>query len=200
MKITDDLASGTAVECLELFGSTYNDFISSGVKENAVFALHHEIMEHCDEVVALALSERLEGADGYTSLLGVVKKFLSFAFVNGSSSYAKFDTQLLHEHYKAGPFCKAMKQALYTGRHKKSDINFGLDTQREMEHKDVTKAFKSGGTLSSVIPKMSSIDFLEELETLVSLDSTEESPKESKRENHCDILGLGVTSNDLAYV
>ena len=63
-------------------------------------------------MVGFALFERLGGPDGYALLLAVVKKSLPFTFSNGSSSYGKFATQLLHEHYKAGPFCKAMKTTL----------------------------------------------------------------------------------------
>jgi cephalosporin hydroxylase len=51
-----------------------------------------------------------------------------------------------------------MKASLFTTPHKGSSINYALDAQREMDHQDVLKAFRSGATMESVLPCMSLID------------------------------------------
>ena len=138
----------------------YEKFLNQGRTQNATFALHYDLMQHCDEVVAIALAERLGGTQGYSLLLAAVKHSLPFAFVNGAISYAPFCTQLLHAHYKCGPFYQNMKASLFSTPHKGGSINFGMDTQRELDHLDVVKFFRSGSTMNSVLPKMSIIDDL----------------------------------------
>ena len=153
--VIDKLASGCIIDAKDTdLYQQYNSFIERGIKENVVFAAHHEMMTHCDEVAGIAFAERLGGPDGYNLLLALVKTTLPFSFLNGSSSYALFATQLLHHHYKAGPFCKMLKSSLFTSPHKQSKINFALDAQREMDHQDITRSFPSSSTVSSVVPKM----------------------------------------------
>ncbi|CAG2250910.1 unnamed protein product [Mytilus edulis] len=140
----------------------YKDFLAESKRVNATFLLHYEMMEHCEEVSALSLAERIGGHQGYNLMLASVKLSLPFAFLNGASSYAAYTTQLLYEHCKCGVFYQNMKESLFTAPHKDSTLNFGLDTQREMDHRDALKAFRSGATMSSVMPRMSLIDSLNE--------------------------------------
>ncbi|KAK6181776.1 hypothetical protein SNE40_009563 [Patella caerulea] len=173
------------------FEAEYNRFIETGSENNATFQLHLEMMHHCDEIFALSLSERLGGMDGYQLMLASVKSSLRFAFLNGASSYASYCTQLLHHHYQAGKFYTQFKWAFYSTPHKGSDVNFGLDTQREMEHRDVLKSFRSGGTLSSVLPRMSLVDSLQPIQSF---------DKEVSDRTSDDILGLTLNQTDLNYV
>ena len=64
--------------------------MDEGYSKNATFALHRDIMKHCDKVVAVALAERLGGKKGYELLLATVKISLAFAFINGASSYGPY--------------------------------------------------------------------------------------------------------------
>ena len=41
-----------------------------------------------------------------------------------------------------------------------------MDAQRELDHQDVLKAFRSGATIASVIPRISLIDTLNEVHKL----------------------------------
>ncbi|VDI72180.1 Hypothetical predicted protein [Mytilus galloprovincialis] len=118
------------------------------------------------ETPASELHKDLEGRPGYNLLLSAVKTSLPFSFLNGASSYAAYCTKLLHEHFKSGPFYRRMKTTLFTTPHKGSNVNFALDSQREMDHQDVIKAFRSGATVTSVIPRMSLIDTLNEVHDL----------------------------------
>jgi hypothetical protein len=47
--------------------------------------------------------------------------------------------------------------------YKGSNVNFALDAQRELDHQDVLKAFRSGANITSVIPRMSLIATLNEM-------------------------------------
>lgn len=130
------------------------DFIEHGTNRNATFTLHKEMMNHCDEVLAIAFSERLGGCKGYSLLLAAVKSSLPFVFLNGASSYAAYTTHLLHEHYTAGMYHQKLKMALYSTPHRTGTVNFGLDSQREMDQRDVVKGFCSGSSIKSIISRM----------------------------------------------
>jgi hypothetical protein len=39
--------------------------MEKGKANNGTFALHVDMMKHCDEITAIALSERLGGSDGF---------------------------------------------------------------------------------------------------------------------------------------
>ena len=93
-----------------------------------------------------------------------------------------------------------MKSALFTSPHKSSEINFALDSQTEMDHQDVTRSFRSGSSLTSIVPKMANVDFLvQELQSLVEQqDSHEESTTEIKTLS--ERLGLEVSATDLVYI
>jgi hypothetical protein len=59
-----------------------------------------------------------------------------------------------------------MKSTLFTTLYKGSNVNFALDAQRELDHQDVLKVFRSGANITSVIPRMSLIDTLNEVHEL----------------------------------
>jgi hypothetical protein len=146
---------------------------------NGTFALHVDMMKHCDEITAIALSARLGGNDGYNLLLTAVKSSLSFSFLNGATSYVAYCTRLFHIHLKCGHFYKNMKASLFTTPHKGSSINFAFDAQREMDHQDVLMAFRSGATMEFVLPRMSLIDSLTDIHqsTPEKINSTSENDK-----------------------
>ena len=111
------------------------DFLRRGSSVNATFALYADILSHCEEILAIALAEKIGGPDGYALMIAAVKSSLAFSFLNGAQAYAGFCTKLLIEHITAGVFHKNLKERLFTTPFKDSKRNFALDTQREMEHK-----------------------------------------------------------------
>ena len=80
----------------------------------------------------------------------------------------------LHHHSQAsvsicymniiGPvsFYKCVKASLFTTPHK-GFTNFALDAQREMDHRDAIKSFRSSGSIESILPRMSVIDDLQDI-------------------------------------
>ena len=151
-------------------------------------------MQHCDEVLAIKLAERLGGESGYQLLLGATKSSLIFAFLNGASYYAPFCTQLLLHHYSTGPFYRNMKYNLFSTPSTQSNLNMAGDTKREMDHRDVLKGFRSGSTLSSVSWRMALIDPLNEVHRIRRQKTTEE------EKSQADDLGWKTTTKDLTYV
>jgi hypothetical protein len=69
---------------------------------------------------------------------------------------------------------------------------------REMGHQDVLKAFRSGATMESVLPRMSLIDSLTDIHqsTPEKINSTNENNKKSTREQ----LGLNLSPTDTTYI
>ena len=147
-----------AVKMEELWGIRYKKYIQERCQNNATFCLHYEILSHCNEIVAIAVAERVGGVDGYNLLLASVKSSLRFSFLNGASSYAGFCVRLLIEHYKTSHFHKNMKMTLFSTPHNDSDVNFGLDTAREIDHRIAKKCIRPGSTLDSILPKMCTVD------------------------------------------
>lgn len=160
-ELLDDLLSDIASTVSYKWDERYWNCLEISTKKNGTFPLHIDIMKHCDEICALALAERIGGRDGYRLLLAAVKTSFGFAFMNGAASYAPYCTQLLKIHYESGYYYRNMNASLFTSSHKNSRINFFIDCQREMDHKDVIKAFRSGSSLEAVIPRMSLVDSLE---------------------------------------
>lgn len=151
----------------ERWKTQYEEFVDRRKDENATFALHVDILNHCEDVLAIALAERIGGQQGYQLLLAVVKRSLSFSFLNGASAYAGFCVQLLIEHYSAGTFHRRMKETLFSTPYRSSSMrNFGLDSQREMDHRAALKGFRPRGTVPSILPRMSLVDKFEELEEM----------------------------------
>lgn len=186
----------TPIKATSQWEPLFCDFMAKSSEKNATFAVHRDIMTHCDEVIALAVSERIGGPDGYNLLLGTVKEALPFSFVNGASSYGVFCIQLLTEHFKSGVFYQNMKKALFTGPHKGSSKNFALDSQREMEHKDALKGFRPRATTENVVPRMSVIDeFMEVQAKRQFLFQPEDGAVEQNEE-----IGFSITRRDIKHI
>ena len=56
------------VELSRKWSAKFERFMDEGSSKNETFALHRDIMKHCDKVVAIALAERLGGKKGYQLL------------------------------------------------------------------------------------------------------------------------------------
>ncbi len=189
------------MDCSEtrlMYHKKYSDFLENTSKSNATFALHKEMMYHCDEVLAISMAERIGGPDGYNLLLAAVKSSLPFSFLNGASSYAAFCCNLLHEHYTAGPFHEAMKKTLFSTPFKGSKVNFGLDTQREMDHREAIKGFRPRATPSSVLPRMSLVDTFASFKTKNRFNSSERDVTDNS--NDCAIRTWRVTKKDVSHI
>ena len=195
-ELITDLLSDRAASVSDKWDEKYTNFVKTAARQNATFALHLEIMNHCDEICALALAERTGGIEGYRLLLAVVKSSLTFAFMNGASSYAPYCTQLLKIHYESGPYYQNMKATLFSTPHKNSKINFAVDCQREMDHKDVIKAFRSGSSLDAVIPRMSIVDSLDTVKDNID----QECSPIATEENQKSLLGLDLSDTDYTYI
>ena len=181
------------VELSRKWSGKLERFMDDGSSKNATFALHRDIMKHCDKVVAVALTERLGGKKGYELLLATVKTSLAFAFINGASSYGPYCVKLLFHHFSAGYFHARLKECLFTTPIGNSTKNFACDTKWEMDHLEAVKGFRSGSTLSSVTARMSLIDSLNE----AGKSRNENAFSESEDE---DNLGWSVTDVDLSRI
>ena len=157
-----DMESLTPVQIAENWNTQFEKFIEEGRQKNAIFALHHDMLIHCNHVVAISLAERLGGPDGYSLLLYAVKESLLFSFLINASSYAPYCVQLLYTHFSASLFHRNMKEALYSTPIKQSTRNFACDTKRELDHLEALKGFRSGSNINSVTVRMSLIDSLNE--------------------------------------
>ena len=176
------------------WASRFKDFLEEGSTKNATFALHVDMMKHCDSVVAISLAERLGGPKGYSLLLAAVKQSLPFLFVNGATSYAPYCVRLLFHHYSAGYFHTCLKQALFTTPIKSGQRNFACDTKRELDHIDAVKGFRSATSLSAVTSRMSLIDSLNEVKQ-------QRTSKEAKADGSSDdSLGWTLTAVDEGYI
>ena len=93
-----------------------------------------------------------------------------------------------------------MKSTLFTTPYKGSNVNFALDAQRELDHQDVLKAFRSGANITSVIPRMSLIDTLNEVHELTIRNPSvyNESKQEEKLQE--ELLGLKISPTDIKYI
>ncbi|CAC5394943.1 unnamed protein product [Mytilus coruscus] len=139
-----------------------SEFMEAGNSKNSTFRLHMEMMQYCDEIVAVYLAERLGGFERYNLLFGAVKSSLLFSFLNGASSYGPFCVRLLLEHFSAGHFHKCMKKTLYSTPITNASTNFTSDSKREMDHQDVLCGLRSGSTLPAVTSRISFIDSFNE--------------------------------------
>ena len=172
-EITTMLDNGKQVEASNTWNDRYREFMEAGIAQNCTFALHSDMMNHCDEVVAVYLAERLGGYEGYDLLLGAVKKSLPFSFLNGAASYAPYCTQLLLTHYSAGHFHQCLKKTLHSTPIGNSTTNFASDSKRETDHQDALRGFRSGFSMKFVIGRMSLIDSFNETHQLRGKSNTE---------------------------
>ena len=87
-----------------------------------------------------------------------------------------------------------MRATLFSTPHKNSNINFAVDCQREMDHKDVIKAFRSGSSLDEVILRMSLVDSLDTVKHTGDQDSS------SAEENNKSLLDIDLSEIDNLYL
>ncbi|CAC5364074.1 unnamed protein product [Mytilus coruscus] len=167
------------------------------------------MMEHCDEIIAIAVAERIGGPDGYKLLLASVKSSLPFSFLNGASSYAGFCSRLLLENYQAGHFHSNFKTRLYTSPHYDSKINFGLDSIREIDHRTAKKCIRPVSTLTNIIPKMSTVDKQKELHTVRKkilhgkqdlVDDTDKDDKKAVKSSASKYMEHQISVNDKKHI
>ena len=65
----NDMESSDRSKVSENWYDKFQKYVEFGSSQNSTFALHVDIMRHCDNVVAVALAERLGGPVGYSLLL-----------------------------------------------------------------------------------------------------------------------------------
>ena len=188
----NDMETAEASVLAERWSERFEDFLQKSSSVNATFALHVDMMRHCDHVVAISFAERLGGPDGYNLVLSAVKESLKFSFVNNATSYAPYCVKLLCQHYGAGHFHQCLKTTLYTTPFKDSNRNFACDTKRELDHLDALKGFRSGSNISAVTSRMSLMDTLNEARDHRSGDK--------KKPQDTDSLGWGFTEVDQEHI
>ncbi|CAC5397539.1 unnamed protein product [Mytilus coruscus] len=103
------------------------------------------MMEHCDEIIAIAVAERIGGPDGYKLLLASVKPSLPFSFLNGASSYADGPKELINR-VKRG-------QSVTVSRTKCKSKEKPVTEREKEEHKRVTKLKRLRSVLDSLSSK-----------------------------------------------
>jgi hypothetical protein len=182
----------TGAELAEQWHDRFQTFIERGSSLNGTFALHVDIMYHLETIGAIALGERLGGNDGYNLLLAYIKSNLAFAFLNGASSYAPYTLQLLYHHAKAGAFYGNLKKCLFSTPLKEdSTINMATDTKRELDHQSITKSFRSGSTMDSVLRRTSLAD------DLTKVHKIREEQRNPKLKNNTSEDHLGWVTNQM---
>ncbi len=72
-------------------------------------------------------------------------------------------------------------------------VNLATDMKRELDHRYVTKCFRSGSTMSSVMRRMSLIDSLTEVHDL-------HPTKNQQKQKDDDLLGWEITKTDLTHI
>ena len=188
----NDMETEDCAEITSKWAVQFRDYLAYGSARNATFALHLDMMRHCDDVIAISLAERLGGKDGYGLLLAGVKNSLLFSFVNNASSYGPYCVRLLCCHYAAGYFHRCLKEELYSTPFKGSNRNFASDIKRELDHLDALKGFRSGSTVNSATCRMSLID---------SLNVTKaHQPDSNDEQDDDDKLGWELTEVDLNHI
>jgi hypothetical protein len=93
-----------------------------------------------------------------------------------------------------------MKSTLLTTPYKGSHANFALDAQRELNHQDVLKAFRSGANITSVIPRMSFIDTLNDIHELTIRNPSVYNESEQEEKLQEELLGLKISPTDIKYI
>ena len=69
----NDMETEDCAELTSEWAVQFRDYLSYGSARNATFALHLDMMSHCNDVIAISLAERLGWKDGYGLLLAAVK-------------------------------------------------------------------------------------------------------------------------------
>ena len=132
----------------------FQQFLKSKSNSNASFQLHCEMMQHACEIVGISLAERIGGPNGYHLLRGCVKSSPAFSFLNGASSYAAYTTSLLADHSSAPLLVQGIKSRYFSVPYEGSQVNFGLDTVREEEHRKCKKYFRPRSSSSVIETRM----------------------------------------------
>ena len=132
----------------------FQQFLDAKSEANASFQLHCDMMRHACEIVGINLAERIGGPKGYDLLRGCLKSSLSFSFLNGASSYAPYSTSLLADHCSAPALVQGMKSRFFSVPYAGSQVNLGLDTVREEEHRKCKKYFRPRSTTSVIETRM----------------------------------------------
>ena len=185
------LESQSASESCKQWHSRYVAFISEVAEKNATFALHKDWLDHCCEISAVYMAERLGGKDGYNLLLAAVKHSLHFSFLNGAGSYGPFCIDLLFEHYEAGSYNKNLKTTLFSTPIYDINRNMGCDTKREVGHKFALKAFTPGSSTESTTRKMSSLDDQYDSHAMIHLSTS--------NSDVFDSLGWNIKETDIKF-
>ena len=86
-----------------------------------------------------------------------------------------------------------MKTSLFSSPHGKSDHNFALDAQREMDHRDAVKGFRPRATVSSVLPRLSLVDKLNEVH------ESRIFPSGPEDESSTPLINRDVTDRDFKF-
>ena len=179
----------------------FDKFVKDRSAKNANFALHIDMMTHLEMPGAVALAERLGGREGYNLLTAYVKSALPFSFLNGASSYAPFTLQLLYHHHRVGPFDQNLKQCLFsTPLNDRSSVNMACDTKREHDHQVITKSFRSGSTMDSIIRRTSLADELSEVHKVRQEQRKQGQQAKSTTVEKEDRLGWTLDENDINYI
>ncbi|CAC5383204.1 unnamed protein product [Mytilus coruscus] len=208
--------AGKVIEVMEetpdqlknICGDNFERFLQKGQNQNATFCLHLELLRHCDEIVAIAVSERIGGENGYSLLLANVKSSLPFSILNNSSSYAGFCIRLLLSHYSCSPFHQMLMHSLYTSPDNDSKVIFGLETSREINHRTAKKCIRPTSTINSVLPKMSTVDdqrqiHIMRMSLLTGLEEVDDtSAQDNKSAKSCasKFIQKQLSSNDMEHI
>jgi len=190
-----DLQSLTGPEVAARWHDRFNAFLERGKSSNGTFALHIDIMLHLEGIGAVALAERLGGEEGYNLLLASTKSSLAFSFLNGATAYSPYSIQLLYHHYRAGTFYEHLKKCLFSTPLTEGSVNMATDTKREMDHQVITKGFRSGSTMASVMRRTALADELSEVHKI---RERKRHTQSKKREN--DNLGWTTTKVDINHI
>lgn len=84
-EIIRDMESNNLAEMDKTWMPRLKQYLHEGSQSNATFALHFDMMEHCDEIAGINIAERIGGPEGYNLLLACIKSSLPFAFLNGAT-------------------------------------------------------------------------------------------------------------------
>ena len=173
----------------------FQQFLRSKSNSNASFQLHCEMMQHACEIVGISLAERIGGPNGYHLLRGCVKSSLAFSFLNGASSYAAYTTSLLADHSSAPVLVQGIKSRYFSVPYEGSNVNFGLDTVREEEHRKCKKYFRPRSSSSVVETRMKRMEEANDMHKARSQLFPVKDP--AKRESHPN---WKITDVDVQYI
>ena len=75
-----------------------------------------------------------------------------------------------------------------------------MNAQRELDHQDVLKAFRSGATIASVIPRISLIDSLNEVHELTIRNPSAYNESKQEEQLQEELRGLKISPTDIKYI